>query len=153
VLIAACTSADIDDWARLRAVLWPEEDIGQLRADCPALLARSEDRIAFIAREAERAIGFAEASLRRDYVNGCETSPVGFLEGIYVEPDCRRQGVARALVEAVKRWTLERGCSELGSDALLENEASHRMHEALGFQETERVVYFRQVLKKPGLKP
>jgi aminoglycoside 6'-N-acetyltransferase I len=146
--IEACTPADIDDWARMRAALWPEEDAARLHRDCDALLSRSEDRIAFIAREEVLPLGFAEASLRRDYVNGCETSPVGFLEGIYVEPGWRRCGVARGLVEAVKRWTLAQGCSELASDAFLDNQASHAMHNALGFQETERIVYFRQVLRR-----
>ncbi len=32
------------------------------------------------------------------------------------------------------------------SDALLENEASHALHLALGFQETERVIFFRKSL-------
>jgi aminoglycoside 6'-N-acetyltransferase I len=90
--------------------------------------------------------GFAEATLRTDYVNGCETSPVAFLEGIYVESWARRQGVARELVAEVERWALGLGCREFASDALLENEASHRMHRGLGFVETERVVYFRKDL-------
>jgi aminoglycoside 6'-N-acetyltransferase I len=90
------------------------------------------------------AAGFAEASLRRDYVNGCVTSPVVFLEGIYVEPRARRQGAARALVDAVEAWARQIGCSELASDALLENDDSHSMHRGLGFEETERVVYFRK---------
>jgi aminoglycoside 6'-N-acetyltransferase I len=146
--LVTCTPADLDDWARLRFSLWPFLDLDQHRRDCADTLARPRDRVAFITREGEQAAGFAEASLRLDYVNGCDTSPVGFLEGIYVEPDWRKRGIARGLVEAVKRWTLERGCSELGSDALLDNHISHRMHNALGFEETERVVYFRQVLRR-----
>jgi aminoglycoside 6'-N-acetyltransferase I len=94
----------------------------------------------------ERPASFAEATLRVDYVNGCVTSPVACLEGVYVEPWARRQGVARVLVEAVETWAREKGCSELASDALLENAESHRMHAGLGFEETERVVYFRKEL-------
>ena len=37
-----------------------------------------------------------------DYVNGCTTSPVGFLEGLYVAAAARRQGVARALCDAAE---------------------------------------------------
>ena len=90
--------------------------------------------------------GFAEASLRHDYVNGCDTSPVAFLEGMYVAPVMRGQGVARALVAAVQAWARSRGCSELASDAALDNLGSHQMHKALGFAETQRVVYFRKML-------
>jgi aminoglycoside 6'-N-acetyltransferase I len=91
-------------------------------------------------------LGFAEAMLRTDNVNGCATSPVAFLEGIYVEPSARRQGVARALADVVEQWARQMGCREFASDALLENVSSHCMHRGLGFEETERVVYFRKDL-------
>ena len=91
-------------------------------------------------------IGLAEVALRTDYVNGTQTSPVAFLEGLYVIPRERRHGVAAALVEQVAEWARERGCRELASDALLDNEASHAVHRALGFGETERVVCFKRML-------
>ena len=91
-------------------------------------------------------IGVAEAALRTDYVNGTSSTPVAFLEGIYVLPDARRQGVAAALMQEVERWARESGCRELASDASLENQASHAVHRALGFEETERVLFFRKPL-------
>jgi aminoglycoside 6'-N-acetyltransferase I len=90
--------------------------------------------------------GFAEAALRNDYVNGCETSPVAFVEGIYVAPEHRKADVARALCEAIAAWGREQGCTELASDALEDNVQSHDFHRAIGFEETERVVYFRKAL-------
>ena len=78
--------------------------------------------------------------------NGTDTSPVAFLEGIYVEPRLRRKGIGAALVAAVCAWARRMGCRELASDALLENEGSHAVHRALGFEETERVVFFRKAL-------
>ena len=91
-------------------------------------------------------IGFAEAAIRTDYVNGTDTFPVAFLEGLYVVPQARRQGVAAALFAAVERWARGFGCRELASDALLDNEPGHLVHRALVFEETERVVYFRKTL-------
>ncbi len=132
-------------WLKLRIALWPE-DVANLADDLPGLL-RDPQLLNLIAlAETGEAIGFAEAALRRDYVNGCETSPVGFLEGIYVVPAHRKTGVARALIKAVEDWSRAQGCAEFASDALLENAASHQMHKALGFAETERVEYFRKVL-------
>jgi aminoglycoside 6'-N-acetyltransferase I len=87
--------------------------------------------------------------LRFDYVNGCSTSPVGFLEGLYVREAARRRGVARGLVAAVELWASERGCTELASDALLVNAQSQKAHRAIGFAETERVVFFRKPLDIP----
>ncbi len=94
------------------------------------------------------AIGFAEVCLRYDYVNGCKTSPVAFLEGIFVEEAHRRMGVARALVGQAVAWSQDNGVEELASDAGIENITSHTMHKALGFEETQRVVYFRRKLTK-----
>ena len=141
--VVPATYADRGDWATLRRALWPDAQDG----DIARILGKPARFIAFIARDANGgAIGFAEASLRHDYVNGCDTSPVGFLEGIYVVPLFRRRGVAASLVRAIEQWTLAQGASELASDALIDNVDSHRMHAALGFQETERVVGFRKRL-------
>lgn len=92
-------------------------------------------------------VGVIEVSLRTDYVNGADTSPTAFLEGIYVVPEARRSGIARRLIAEVERWALRVGCTELASDARLENTSSHAMHAALGFVETERVVFFKKELE------
>ncbi len=147
VKITPAGSPDIADWIVLRAALWPRA--ADHAGDVARMLAVPERFAAFLARGDDgAAVGFAEVSLRGDYVNGCETSPVGFLEGIYVDPAHRRQGVARMLTEAVENWVVSCGCSELASDALLDNVESHGMHAALGFAETERVVVFRKVLDR-----
>lgn len=95
---------------------------------------------------AKEAIGLAEVSVRSDYVNGTQTSPVAFVEGLYVVPHARRNGVAAALVAAACDWGRGAGCREIASDAPLDNSISHVVHRALGFEETERVVYFRRKL-------
>ena len=145
--IIHCTLEQLDELLPFRPLLWPDDLECDHRADAHRALT-NPDAVTFLARdEAGQSIGFAEASIRRDYVNGCATSPVGFLEAIYVDEPARGRGVARALVTAVEEWARSRGCSELASDAYLASEHAHRMHEALGFQETERVVYFRKVLR------
>ncbi|GAA1592604.1 hypothetical protein GCM10009764_14530 [Nocardia ninae] len=105
------------------------------------------DAAAFLARdERGTAVGFGEVTLRHDYVNGCDTSPVAFLEGLFVIPSHRSSGVARALCEVMEAWGRENGCTEFGSDALLSNAEGQNMHAALGFEERERVVYYRKML-------
>jgi aminoglycoside 6'-N-acetyltransferase I len=138
---------NVDAWVALRHQLWPELEIEQHRTEAEASLNQPQTLVAFLCRDAEgKPVGLAEASVRSDYVNGCETSPVAFLEGIIVAPAARRRGVAALLVAAVGDWARSKGLTELASDAALDNIASHRMHAALGFEETERVVYFRRSL-------
>ena len=144
--IEPTTLSTLPAWRKMRQALWPEMTEEENGNETQALMDKADTFIRIASSAEDRPAGFVEVTLRVDYVNGCVTSPVAFLEGIYVEPWARRQGVARALVDAVEAWAREKGCSELASDALLENAESHRMHAGLGFEETERVVYFRKEL-------
>jgi aminoglycoside 6'-N-acetyltransferase I len=147
IKIAPAEAGDAPDWTAMRTALWPSGGNGEHAAEIAEILADAGETINLIARNADGvALGFAEAALRRDYVNGCKTSPVAFLEGIFVTPEARGQGVARALVGAVEDWAREQGCTECASDAALENSVSHNMHRALGFAETQRVVFFKKML-------
>jgi aminoglycoside 6'-N-acetyltransferase I len=143
--IEPITAAMKTEWLVMRLALWPDE-AGNLAGELDEMLA-DPDAANFLARNAAGgAIGFIEATVRHDYVNGCETSPVAFVEGLFVAETHRRQGVARALVGQVAAWAKARGLTELASDALLENIDSHAAHRAIGFEETERVVCFRKKL-------
>ena len=146
--IRIATSLDIEGWAELRAQLWQDMTYDQHRDEIATMLANpSGEIIAFLDVFDETGIrAFAEAALRHEYVNGCETSPVAFLEGIFVRPENRGAGIGRNLLKSVQSWAHERGCSELASDAHIDNVASHAFHTSLGFEETERVVYFRKPL-------
>ncbi len=146
--IAQAGDQHLEPWTQLRSQLWPNGAIEVHREDLKRLfLSGNGDAIAFLAfNDAGGIIGFAEATLRHDFVNGCDSSPVLFLEGIYIRPQERRKGVGRLLCAAVAAWGRAQGCTEFGSDALLENVESQAFHLALGFGESERVVFFRKVL-------
>ncbi|MCG9915041.1 MAG: GNAT family N-acetyltransferase [Phenylobacterium sp.] len=132
----------------MRASLWPSSPVDQHEQESrSALTSPDNDKIVLVAVDLAGVVcGFTEAALRHDYVNGCHTSPVAFLEGIYVVPERRGSGAARALTFAVEAWGRRMGCTEFASDALIDNLASHDFHVAVGFEETERVVYFRKRL-------
>ncbi len=91
-------------------------------------------------------MGFAQCQLRRDYVEGTESSPVGYLEGIFVEESARGGGVAKALLSACEKWAGEQGCREFASDCELSNAVSLAFHLALGFQEANRIICFTKKL-------
>jgi aminoglycoside 6'-N-acetyltransferase I len=131
----------------MRHALWPDEadthrdEIAQFFAGDRRFL-----HAVFLAEdERGEVVGFAEVSLR-PYAEGCDSSPVAFLEGWYVAPELRRRSVGGALVRAVEDWAREQGCTELGSDTELENEVSTRAHGALGFEEAALLRCFRKAL-------
>ena len=147
VFIERCSSLDQPGWLEMRVALWSDATADEHRGYMAICLAQPERFLQLMMYDERRhPIGFIEGSIRSDYVNGTETSPVGFVEGVYVAPAMRRQGVARRLYDAIGDWAKARGCRELASDALLDNESSQRAHRALGFEETERVVYFTKKL-------
>lgn len=148
---AAITSSQDAAWLMLRMALWPEASAAEHRADMDDQVAAPGKYAQFLVRApAGQPIGLAEASVRTDYVNGAGSGPVAFLEGLYVIPEARQQGAARALLAAVRAWALERGCAELASDTRLDNVLSQDVHSRLGFKETERVVYFNMPLGGPA---
>ena len=89
-------------------------------------------------------VGMLSLSIRNDYVEGTSTSPVAYVEGIYVKPAYRNRGIARQLVEFAKQWAREENCSELASDCVIDNLDSYQFHKSVGFEEVGRVIFFRQ---------
>ena len=136
-------------WLALRQSSWPNASRSEHLREMTTTLQRSAC-VLLALDEDGTAVGFVEATKRDDFVNGTETSPVAFLEGLYVQPSHRRRGVSRMLVSAVATWARALSLSELASDSPLENVDAHAVHRALGFVETERVVYFRKQLPHAG---
>ena len=134
-------SANAAEVAALACELWPEHSVEEMAEEFDSLLAR-EDAVVFLYREQGKAVGFAQCQLRRDYVEGTESSPVGYLEGIYVREGTRRQGVARKLLSACESWAKAQGCAEFASDCELDNTDSQRFHQAVGFKEANRIVAY-----------
>ena len=131
--------------AKLALLLWPDHEAGALEAEFLELISR-EDTAVFLAYQGETAVGFAQCQLRQDYVEGTESSPVGYLEGIFVKEEARRCGYARLLLSACEVWAKTMGCREFASDCELENADSLRFHLKVGFKEANRIICFTKKL-------
>ena len=132
--------------ADLALMLWPSHDAAELREEFAELL-KSEEAACFLACEAGVPVGFAQCQLRYDYVEGTQTSPVGYLEGIFVRPEFRNRGLAKQLLGACESWAKEKGCMEFASDCELGNDTSLNFHLSMGFAEANRIVCFTKTLR------
>src|SRR5690625_5169476 len=109
------------------------------------LISRSDSKV-FLVYQDNEAIGFAQCQLRYDYVEGTSSSPVGYLDGIFVKEVFRKQGFAKQLVDTCERWAKNKGCREFASDCELENEESLSVHLKMGFSEVNRIICFKKEL-------
>lgn len=136
---------EVNSLVELAVLLWPEHQAEALEQDFALLMAENKAAF-FLARAGELPVGFAQCALRHDYVEGTSTSPVGYLEGIYVQEGHRREGVAAGLLSACETWARQQGCREFASDCGLDNAQSLRFHLAAGFEEANRIICFTKKL-------
>lgn len=144
-MVRKAQQSDIESLTALALELWGGHDREELAAEFTETIKR-EDAVFFLYFDGDNAVGFAQCGLRRDYVEGTSSSPVGYLEGIYVAEACRGQGIAKRLLTACESWARERGCREFASDCELANEGSLRFHLGTGFREANRIICFTKEL-------
>ncbi|MDT8368655.1 MAG: GNAT family N-acetyltransferase [Longimicrobiales bacterium] len=138
-------ASDLDELVRMRRALWSDSTRAEaeealqkhLRGDLFILVAERDGYAGLAA--------FAEAGIRT-HAEGCAASPVAYLEGIWVDEDARRVGIAQALVEEVVAWAHRRGLRELASDSEVGNHGARSFHEALGFEDAGTIVAWRRTL-------
>ena len=136
---------DHAEWLRMRLSLWDDCSDDQQVREMDEILG-SDTEVVFVAERSDGGLcGFLEAAIR-PWAIGCDSRPVGYVEGWYVDEDVRRQGVGRALVEAAETWARSKGCRQMASDAELWNDVSHQAHGALGYWETARLVLYKKDL-------
>lgn len=142
------SAADQQEWLRMRRTLWPELAASAAREieDAREWLAR-RDAVVFVFDRAigDRLGGFLEIG-ERPFADGCDTHPVAFLEGWYVDSDLRGRGIGRALIVAGEDWAKSCGYREFASDALLDAVQSQAAHLQVGFTEVERAVRYKKRL-------
>jgi aminoglycoside 6'-N-acetyltransferase I len=144
--VRPATTEDATGWQTLRTLLWPDADsaseIAQYFASAP-----TERGQVLVAKDGNDTIcGFIELSVRRDWVEGSTTSPVAYVEGWFVHPDYRKQGIGKALLTAAETWARESGFTEIASDTLIDNQDGITAHRACGYAEVERSVHFIKTL-------
>ena len=144
-MICKAEHTDIHIAAELAAKRWPGNEVSAFVSEFSRLIAESETAI-FLAYKDGLPIGFAQCQLRHDYVEGTCSSPVGYLEGIFVEESWRHNGYATRLLSACEGWAKSMGCTEFASDCSFENTDGFQFHLRSGFQEANRIICFTKNL-------
>ncbi|WP_285399435.1 aminoglycoside 6'-N-acetyltransferase [Lysinibacillus sp. fls2-241-R2A-57] len=144
-MIKQAVMEDVQTTALLALQLWPNHTLEEFSEEMGQLI-NAENAAIFIAYEDDEAVGFAQCQLRTDYVEGTNSSPVGYLEGLFVKEQNRQKGLAKLLVESCEQWAKHKGCFEFASDCELQNLESLAVHLKLGFTEANRIICFKKEL-------
>ena len=142
-VIREATQADILALAELAIKMWSDNTISELQSEFFDLIC-SDNAVCFIKYVGNKAVGFAQCQLRNDYVEGTDTSPVGYLEGIFIEKEYRHSGYAKELLSKCEKWAKEKHCTEFASDCEIDNDISLEFHLSMGFEEENRIICFRK---------
>jgi len=151
LVIRQARPEDCPALSELRHALWTDSSAEDHARELKPLLAgeigSTLPSVILVAENAAGAIvGFVEAGLR-SHADGCDPAhPVGFIEGWYVAPECRRQKVGARLVAEAEAWARAQGCREMASDTWIDALDSQRAHEALGYEVVDRCVNYRKIL-------
>jgi len=138
IFIEEVNETNFEAWLMMGLDLWPDYTRSRLSEILVEVL-ESEKEKAYVCRTENEYAGFINVSIRFDYVPGSRSSPVGYVEGLYVKPHLRKRGIAQRLLRKGEEWASSKGCSQIASDVELENEHSYNFHRQIGFEEVQRV--------------
>lgn len=144
-MIREAAQTDALALAELAIKMWPDHIISELQSEFLDLIC-SDNAVCFIKYAGHKKVGFAQCQLRNDYVEGTDTSPVGYLEGIFIEKEYRHNGYAGELLSECEKWAKQKGCTEFASDCEIDNDISLKFHLSMGFEETNRIICFKKDL-------
>ena len=145
-MIKKANLSDASTLAHVAVRLWDSHEIESLQEEFEGFLS-SEDAACFLKYVDDEPVGFAYCQLRTDYVEGTDSSPVGYLEGIYIDERFRHLGFAGELLIACETWARDKQCIEFASDCERGNTDSYGWHMASGFAEAGRSIHFRRDLR------
>jgi aminoglycoside 6'-N-acetyltransferase I len=134
--------------AEMMKELWPEVNIEEEVAN-NSRVYRDPLQTAFLLKNSDHWVGFAFIAMRKDFVEGTSTSPVAYLEGIYIREPFRQMGYAQKLLHRCEEWSREHGATEMGSDTEIINDISQKFHLSTGFKEVNRIVCYAKKLIVP----
>lgn len=145
ISIKTVRSEHFADWLRLRTAVYTGIGDEFHEKEMQKFLTDASKRCFVAEIDCGSVCGMIEVSLR-NIVDGCLSSPVGYVEGIYVAPLQRGVGLSKRLLQNAEEWCRSMGCTEMATDAEIANEEAQRYHEHMGFEETYRIVEYRKKL-------
>lgn len=144
-MIKKAEMCDVERLANLAVLMWKKHTVQDLIDEFSKIMLKGNSQF-FLKYEQDIPVGFAQCQLRNDYVEGTDTSPVGYLEGVFVKENYRHKGYAKELLSNCEKWAKMMGCVEFASDCEIDNDNNFKFHKAMNFTEANRIICFTKKL-------
>ena len=136
---------ELEALTNLAILMWDSYSANELANEFSDIISKGDAQF-FLKLEHDVPVGFAQCQLRYDYVEGTKTTPVGYLEGIFIKDGYRGKGYAKELLAECEAWAKDNGCLEFASDCEIDNIGSFHLHQAMNCTEVNRISCFTKVL-------
>jgi len=139
-VIAPATKEELTLAANLRFAMavegganWDVEHPGWRERYVEYFSKKQDDNLGehFVARWGDQVVGMAAVSVPEDYHAFVRGKFSGRINSVYVMPEYRRRGIARALMRATMEWLKRRGCVGV---RLNSSEDGLALYQSLGFK-------------------
>ena len=141
VEIIRASNENLNQLTELALALWPNNEKDLIKSDLVYIIGHLNNRV-LLAKSDEEYIGFIHMSIRSGFVEGADTTPVGYIEGVYVKPDYRRKGVAKELYHAGLEWLKSEKCSQIGADIGINDNMCPDFYIGMGYKEANRIICY-----------
>lgn len=129
----------IDDLVLMLLSIWPDSNFEDEKEACIEVIENPNEAY-FLAISGHNSIGFVYLNLRYDHVEGANSSPVAYVEGIFVKNEYQKKGTGSMLLDKAEEWALSKGCTQLGSDVEIDNLESLTFHQRMGFKVENKII-------------
>ena len=139
-MINIATRDNACEVANLAIQMWEDNSIEGLTEEFIELIEKEDAQI-FIKFVQDKAVGFAQCQLRYDYVEGTESSPVGYLEGIFLEKEYRGKGYATECLNYAKRIAQNENAYKMMLLTGSKKESTLNFYKNAGYNSTDKQAF------------
>jgi aminoglycoside 6'-N-acetyltransferase I len=127
-------------WLSFRHRLWPYHTLEELKHEMTTTIDTPHYGV-FFCKNNSSYVGFIEVSIKEN-IEFSSISPIGYIEGWYVDEQYRKLGIGRLLMHTAETWVASKSITWIASDTTLEYNLSPIAHKKLGFTESSIPLHY-----------
>ena len=128
--------------AEMAVCMWDSHTAAELEMEFARTIEEGRE-VFFIQYQDQTPVGFAQCSMRSDYVEGTESSPVGYLEGIFVKEDHRGKGYAGECLDYARQIAEKENCYKMMLLTGSKDPETFHFYEKAGYNSSDKTAFIQ----------